>query len=151
MIKKLLEENSKNTNVEIIKDECVDGDEKMRRIVGKFIRDGMIYSFMNVSGGAWSYISIRFQFIYTAKIKKIIRSDILEIVNSSNKMIPSIKICLNDVKGKDIMINFSFEMPYLKGDVLDDVINPAIDMISFAPDLFSTRMTEKGILHKTIS
>jgi len=151
MIKEILERNPKNTNVEIIKDECVDGDEKIRRVIGKFIRDDMIYSFMNVGGGTWNYISIRFQFIYTAKIKKIIRSDILEVINSSNKMIPSIKVCLNDIKGKDIMINFSVEIPYLKSEVLDDILYPAIDIISFAPDFFSTRMTDKGIHHKAIS
>lgn len=150
MIKELLETNPNNKNVEIVNDEPL-GSDKLRRITGRFIRNDMIYSFVNVHSESWNYLAIRFQFVYTLRMKKIIRTNLLELVNSANKTMPSIKVCLNDIKNKDLMIDFSFEMPYLNSEILSDVVNPAIEMISFAPDLLSSMMNEKGIIHKVIS
>ncbi|ANI83954.1 hypothetical protein [Kosakonia oryzae] len=151
MIQDLLAKDVKISNVEIIKDEITDEETNTRRVFGRFVRDKMVYSFLNARTNKFNYISIRFQFIYTLKTKKVIRNEILELVNSANKSIPAVKIYLNDINGKSIKINFNVEIPYVREETLNFLVPSAIDVVSFAPFLFSSKLESKGFEHQTIS
>lgn len=150
MLKELLEANASISEVEIIKNDELKGDKPSSKVVGKFKKDNLIYSFMNVTSELISYLSIRFQFIYASTDKKINRLGVLEAVNAMNKSFPAVKVFLNDIDGKSIKINFNVEIPYSGIDSLGVILYPAIEVVSVAPPFLSKRFSDKNIAHKTI-
>jgi len=150
MLKELLEADQRISEVEILKDEKND-ESSGRKIIGKFIKDDLIYSFMNVTSDLVSYLSVRFQFIYTVRNKSPKRGEVLEIINTMNKSFPAVKVFLQDIQSKQVKINFNVEVPYKGIESLETILYPSIDVVSLAPRYFSTKLTEKNIEHKPIS
>jgi len=150
MLKELLEADKRISEVEILKDEKND-ESSGHKIIGKFIKDDLIYSFMNVTSDLVSYLSVRFQFIYTVRNKSPKRGEVLEIINTMNKSFPAVKVFLQDIQSKQVKINFNVEVPYKGIESLETILYPSIDVVSLAPRYFSTKLTEKNIEHKPIS
>lgn len=121
---------------------------KITKIVFKY--KSLMIQANSVESEVVGILGFKINFEYTLH-KKLSRSEVLELLNDFNKMVPGAKSVLRNIEGKKVSLTFKIETFYQGLESREGIIKGTLPMFAVAPVMFSRDLDAKGHKHNQIS